>query len=94
MVPGMFHCRGGVGVDRIDALTPVIEWVEEGLAPDRIVARRMENGEVTLSRPLCPYPEVAHFEGENASAAESFRCGPPSAGDESRPSGDYGLVTK
>src|SRR5688572_32734942 len=35
MVPGMFHCRGGVGTDRFDAMTALINWVENGVAPAR-----------------------------------------------------------
>ena len=78
MVPGMFHCRGGVGVDRIDALTPLLNWVEGGAAPARIVAHRVEGGKVARSRPLCPYPEVARYNGSGSlDAAESFSCRKP-----------------
>lgn len=35
MVPGMYHCGGGLGVDRIDAMTPLIDWVEGGPRPTR-----------------------------------------------------------
>ena len=38
MVPGMFHCRGGFGPDRFDPMTPLINWVEGGVAPQRIEA--------------------------------------------------------
>jgi feruloyl esterase len=78
MVPGMFHCRGGVGVDRLDALTALINWVEGGKAPDTIVATRVEDGRVTRSRPLCPYPQVARLSGNGSSDdAASFTCQPP-----------------
>ena len=33
MVPGMFHCTGGVGTSAFDAVTPLIQWVEKGVAP-------------------------------------------------------------
>jgi hypothetical protein len=55
-VSGMFHCAGGQGVGRFDAL---VDWVEAGVAPETFVAEREENGTVTLSLPLCPYPKVA-----------------------------------
>ena len=34
----MFHCRGGLGVDRFDALTALVDWVEAGVAPEMFVA--------------------------------------------------------
>src|SRR5262249_14194085 len=40
MVPGMFHCRGGVGVERFDAMTAVINWVEGGTVPDSLTAAK------------------------------------------------------
>ena len=78
MVPGMFHCRGGAGVDHLDALTAMINWVEAGKAPDTITATRMEANKATRSRPLCPYPQVAHFSGNGTSDdAASFACQAP-----------------
>ena len=76
MVPGMFHCRGGLGVDRIDAMTPLIDWVEHGIIPERIDADRLEDGTSVRSRPVCPYPEVAVYSGSGSiDAAVNFRCG-------------------
>ena len=78
MVPGMFHCRGGLGVDRFDALTALVDWVEAGVAPETFVAEREENGTVTLSRPLCAYPKVARYDGAgSANDAASFSCVAP-----------------
>ena len=78
MVPGMFHCRGGLGVDRFDALTHLINWVELGKAPDMIVAARMEEGVPKMTRPLCPYPETARYKGlGNPNDAASFECADP-----------------
>jgi feruloyl esterase len=36
MVPGMAHCGGGVGPDRNDAVTAVIDWGGEGQGPRTI----------------------------------------------------------
>jgi len=78
MVPGMFHCRGGAGVDHLDALSAVINWVEGGKAPDAIVATRAEDGKVTRSRPLCPYPQIARFSGSGSTDdSANFTCVPP-----------------
>ena len=38
MVPGMYHCEGGPGPDRFDDLTALEDWVESGIAPERMVA--------------------------------------------------------
>jgi feruloyl esterase len=78
MVPGMAHCAGGVGPDQNDAVTAVIDWVEKGAAPDRLVARKIVNGATTRSRPLCPYPQVARYKGQgNTDDAGNFECRAP-----------------
>lgn len=78
MVPGMFHCRGGVGTDRLDALTALINWVENGTAPQSIVAAQVRDGKVVRTRPLCPYPQVARLAGSgNPDEAASFTCKAP-----------------
>jgi feruloyl esterase len=76
MVPGMFHCRGGVGTDHFDAMTSLIDWVEAGKAPDTVAASRIEDGKVVRTRPLCPYPQVANYKGSgNTDEAANFICG-------------------
>ena len=78
MQPGMTHCAGGNGPDQNDAVTAVIDWVETGVAPDRIEARKSVGGEVVRSRPLCPYPEVARYDGSGSiDEAANFRCVAP-----------------
>lgn len=75
MVPGMAHCRGGSGTDQFDAQAAIEAWVERGEAPARIEARRVENGTVTRSRPLCPYPQTARYDGRgDTNDASSFVC--------------------
>jgi feruloyl esterase len=75
MVPGMLHCGGGNAFDQFDLLTPMVEWVEQGRAPGSIVAARSSKPAET--RPLCPYPAHAHYDGGDRSKAESFSCRPP-----------------
>jgi hypothetical protein len=85
MVPGMFHCSGGVGVSSFDALTPLIEWVEKGTAPNAIVGSRIVDGKVVRTRPLCPYPQVARYKGSGSvEEAANFACVAPEAGGEGR----------
>jgi feruloyl esterase len=76
MVPGMFHCGGGVGPDRFDALAAVTEWVEKGKAPEQMKAAQMAAGKEVRTRPLCPYPEVALYKGSGSNDdAANFTCG-------------------
>jgi feruloyl esterase len=78
MVPGMFHCRGGLGTDRVDALTALVNWVENGTTPERVVASRMEDGKIVRTRPLCPYPQTAHYSGSGSlDDAANFTCSGP-----------------
>jgi feruloyl esterase len=78
MVPGMFHCAGGVGTDSFDPITPLVEWVEKGVAPASIPAARIADGKVVRSRPLCPYPETAVYKGSGSvDEAASFSSAAP-----------------
>ena len=78
MVPGMFHCAGGLGVSRVDYRKALIDWVEAGQAPDRLVGARLIGGQTEMTRPLCPYPEVARYDGAgDPNSAESFTCVSP-----------------
>jgi hypothetical protein len=63
MVPGMFHCRGGDVPDRFDLLASIVAWVEDGRAPEAVIARQMDGEKVVRSRPLYPYPAVARYSG-------------------------------
>jgi feruloyl esterase len=75
LVPGMGHCAGGIGPDQADYLGAIDDWVENGNAPERIVASRTRSGETDMTRPLCPYPQVAVWDREgDPNEAESFSC--------------------
>lgn len=41
MVPGMFHCSGGVGAFSFDPMTPLVQWVEKGQKPERLIGAQM-----------------------------------------------------
>ena len=78
MMPGVGHCGGGVGPDRTDAVTAVIDWVEKNQAPDSLRASKVTNGKVVRTRPLCPYPQVARYKGEGSiDEAANFSCVAP-----------------
>ena len=89
VVPGMGHCGGGSGATVFgnqgtapptadadhDVLKALDRWVENGTAPDRIVAARVVGGATVRTRPLCPYPKKAVYGGSGSSDdAASFRC--------------------
>ncbi len=78
MAPGMAHCGGGEGPDTFDMVSALEQWVEHGLAPDRIIASHSSRGVVDRTRPLCPYPKVAVYTGTgNANEAANFVCKEP-----------------
>jgi feruloyl esterase len=64
MVPAMNHCSGGDGPSRFDTVAALEHWVEQGKAPDRMLASHVSAGnQVDRTRPLCPYPQVARYTG-------------------------------
>jgi hypothetical protein len=62
--PGVAHCGGGVGPQPQNLFGELVNWVENGVAPDQILAQNTSGGVVTRTRPLCPYPQTAIFEGQ------------------------------
>ncbi|MGH6831256.1 MAG: tannase/feruloyl esterase family alpha/beta hydrolase, partial [Methylocella sp.] len=92
MAPGMQHCTGGPGPnifgqmvtsaqsDPQNDLTLALEhWVEEGVAPDRVIAAKRKTVDpkspAIRTRPLCPYPQVARYKGSGSTdEAANFAC--------------------
>lgn len=91
--PGVGHCGGGPGPNffggNSDSSTPftpdrhalaaVVDWVENGKAPETIVATKFRNDdpktEIVMQRPICACPKTAHYKGEGATdKPESFEC--------------------
>lgn len=78
MVPGMTHCSGGVGTDQFDAITAVIDWVEKNQPPDVLRASHIVDKKVVRTRPLCPYPQIARYQGQGSiDDASNFQCATP-----------------
>ena len=87
-VPSMGHCSGGPAVEQFDMLTPLVAWVEKAQAPDRVIATARGTGNAggvnaelpagwaaTRTRPLCPFPTVARYNGTgDLEKAENFSC--------------------
>jgi len=91
MVPGMGHCSGGAGANSFgnvpragadmdpdhDVLSALDRWVEKGVAPEKIIAsgKSVTDPAKTLTRPLCVYPQTAHYKGTgDPNDAASFSC--------------------
>jgi Tannase and feruloyl esterase len=73
LVPGVHHGGGGPGLTEFDSISALEDWVEKGQAPDKLIAGRMNNGQVERTRPIYPYPVMARYSGAgNAKTAESF----------------------
>ena len=75
MAPGVAHCGGGVGPQPQNQFQAVVDWVENGQAPQTLLATKTLTGGGTQSRPLCPYPEVAKYKGSGSTDdAANFTC--------------------
>jgi hypothetical protein len=81
MVPGMDHCGGGEGASTFDTLGTIDAWATSGKAPERIVATRTPSPNPNapklppISRPLCPYPLIAKYDGVgDVTSEKSFVC--------------------
>jgi feruloyl esterase len=71
----MMHCGQGPGPNQFNAMGAVERWRESGVAPDQIPAYHVENNRVTMTRPLCPYPQVATYKGTGSTNdAANFAC--------------------
>jgi feruloyl esterase len=78
MAPGMQHCNGGPGPNQINWLAALERWREAGDAPDQIPAYRVTNNRVDMTRPLCPYPQLAVYKGVGSTNdAANFVCRRP-----------------
>jgi feruloyl esterase len=87
-VPGMSHCSIGPSTDQFDSLSALVAWVEQGQAPDAIIATARGPGDAggvnsevpsnwasNRTRPLCPYPKIARYNGSGSlEDAASFSC--------------------
>jgi feruloyl esterase len=90
VAPGMDHCGGGEGPNSFggfmqgnppevdadhDLLSAIVQWVEENKAPEKIIASKVTDGKVVMTRPLCPYPQLARYSGHgDVNVAANFVC--------------------
>ena len=81
MIPGMSHCGWGWGLEvEIDTVGPLDRWVEDGVAPQRLIAPAK-----SLAQPVCAWPKRARWSGDGSTNdAASFVCTEGKAVRESR----------
>lgn len=91
LLPGMAHCGGGPGLNDCgqhltfsvpqdsehDVMTALIDWVEKGKAPEKIIATAFKNGDtkngIHFQRPVFPYPEFPKYAGGDVNSPSSFK---------------------
>lgn len=109
MAPAVSHCGGGTGPNAIGGGFPeppaayrdadhhvvsaVMKWVEEGVAPDRIIATSFSGANLVRSRPLCAYPAQAAYNGSgDINDAANFSCVTPKLSERTVTSTDVLLI--
>lgn len=89
MAPGVYHCAGGPGADQVggsghrtapgdpsrDMLWALIDWVEQGRAPNALTAAKVVDQRDVFTRKLCPFPQMAYYDGVHPpDQAASYQC--------------------
>ena len=78
MVPGMAHCGGGIGPDRHDSMTAMIDWVEKGKAPDSMRGEPRGEQPGGAHAPALPLSAGGALLGQGSiDDAANFRCVAP-----------------
>jgi len=73
LAPGVDHGFRGAGPTPVGTMDAIIRWVEEGKAPDELMAEKRDSGKVIRTRPLFPYPQIAKYKGSGSTDdAENF----------------------
>ena len=54
-----------------------MQWVEQDVAPEQIIASKIVNGVTTFTRPLCPYPALPRYSGVGDTTKASISSAPP-----------------
>ena len=61
-----------------DPALAATRWVEQGIAPDSLIATKVVDNLVTRQRPVCVYPRQARYNGSgDVNVAANFRCVDP-----------------
>ena len=71
LLPGVLHCGGGKGPSEVDWLAIIRNWVENSIAPEKIVVKKSQKGKEIMSRPVFPYPVKSVYDGKGDPNRES-----------------------
>jgi Tannase and feruloyl esterase len=92
MVPGMEHCVGGpgpaafgqfgiptTGGPKYGVFDALVDWTEKDVPSGQIIATKFSpDAKVLMTRPLCPYPQLARYKGTgDTNDAANFACSKP-----------------
>ena len=91
LIPGMAHCGGGPGLNDCgqnlglsvnqdgshDIMTALIQWVEKGTAPEKIIATAFNDGDskkgVRFQRPVYPYPQLPAYVSGDVNSPDNYK---------------------
>jgi hypothetical protein len=71
LLPGVLHCGGGDGPSQVDWIALIRDWVENGNAPEKVIASKTIRGKEIMTRPLFPYPNETVYDGKGDANKES-----------------------
>jgi feruloyl esterase len=77
LFPNVGHCGGSApgGPNTWDPVPPLEQWVENGIAPNQVIASRPAGATVPRTRPICAYPQTARYKGSGSiNDAANFAC--------------------
>jgi len=86
LIPGFGHCgyplefgSNNFSTIQIDLLTPLIDWVEKGIPPSRMIASNYPLASQSRTRPVFPFPDQARYNGSGSinNEANFIRYTPP-----------------
>ena len=81
LVPGAGHGGGGLSAwtTNTTAFNAMVDWVENGIEPGALIGSRNANVDANYpaarTRPNCPYPEVARWNGSDAASPDGKYAG-------------------
>ena len=76
LIPGVSHCTGGYGPCDVDGMPALLDWVEKGIAPQRLNVRRTVGGKTVYNRAYCAYPAATRYTGGDPEVTDNFHCVP------------------
>lgn len=73
LAPGISHTADGP-ITVPDMNKYIVDWVENGIAPDTLRQVGVDQNGTSFERNLCAYPKVQHYVGGDSATAAAFEC--------------------